>query len=438
MTLPHEEIGSFFTFKSPDNLSLHRFTAEEQVLTSLMDDLLGKNRSAELFALDVLLKGIRSFYHLGNHPKRTRNKWNLVCEAAILEEVFRRIRQLYCSLFGIQDLDAFVSFVEKKFRISLEYLMHLEEGKRGWSIQDWIKSFGVIINEMELLNGALARLERVSYREFIALGDHFLLEVIRNPYIYPLVRRSFRVQLHRMVFPRISNLIHSMADRERKYYVGVNLLQAFKILRTVDILQCGPEDSEKISYFLVVHIRSEVEIFLSLLDSPVPSPHSQELKDTLVKVYDLILANVNTKKGKSKEFEKAKALLTRTIRKIVITLLQTVDPNFREEELFPQYKDELTLQRELYDKLLENEEFLNKTFQEPPPSKELKEALLCSLKTFEAQVLLHLPLRFWERFYRLYFALSQTTHRFQMASLGKEVQGYLKEVRESLASGCVT
>ena len=41
MTLPHEEIGSFFTFKSPDNLSLHRFTAEEQVLTSLMDDLLG-------------------------------------------------------------------------------------------------------------------------------------------------------------------------------------------------------------------------------------------------------------------------------------------------------------------------------------------------------------------------------------------------------------
>ena len=216
--------------------------------------------------------------------------------------------------------------------------MHLEEGKRGWSIQDWIKSFGVIINEMELLNGALARLERVSYREFIALGDHFLLEVIRNPYIYPLVRRSFRVQLHRMVFPRISNLIHSMADRERKYYVGVNLLQAFKILRTVDILQCGPEDSEKISYFLVVHIRSEVEIFLSLLDSPVPSPHSQELKDTLVKVYDLILANVNTKKGKSKEFEKAKALLTRTIRKIVITLLQTVDPNFREEELFPQYK----------------------------------------------------------------------------------------------------
>ena len=81
---------------------------------------------------------------------------------------------------------------------------------------------------------------------------------------------------------------------------------------------------------------------------------------------------------------------------------------------------------------------MNKTFQEPPPSKELKEALLCSLKTFEAQVLLHLPLRFWERFYRLYFALSQTTHRFQMASLGKEVQGYLKEVRESLASGCVT
>ncbi len=216
-----ENISSYFSLKGKDVISLKNFEKEEKILLKFISDLKARNKLESVFLLDLYLKGVKSFFHLSNHPKKIKDKWNFTTEVKILKEILKKIRFLYNNIFSFDEEKNFINFIETKFKISLEYLQRSEEEKKNWKFENWINNFDIKLSETETLVEAISKNKTIFYREFITIGDLFLYYIVENPYVYPFVRRNFKIDIHRVVHVKISSIIHNIEDKNLKYLTQI-------------------------------------------------------------------------------------------------------------------------------------------------------------------------------------------------------------------------
>ncbi len=429
--IKREEIGSyFFTLKGKDTFSLKRFEKEEKVIFRYIQNFKKEDKLEKVFKLEYLLKGIRDFFHLANHPKKTKEKWNFIEEGKILIEVFRKIRCIYNELFGSDEEKNFLNFVESKFKISLEYLLESELEKEKWKAEDWIDYFRIKLEEIEMLLEIISRTSSLRYREFMIVGDIYLQELVRNPYIYPFVRRNFKIELHRVVHKGIREILFSIDDIEKRYVLGINIIESFKILRIIQ--EISAEKSFPLDYFILVHIRGNLERLKTYKGIKDNKPIVSLIDETISKVYNIILANIFTKKRKEILFEKSKSILADMQKEVIIKLLKTINPEIDNVSIFPELSNKKKFLKEFYESLERIQELIDKSLTKN--IEEFKSSLLKEMRNFENNYLLYLKLKYWEKFYRLFFAIKHSPHKYQLLNRIREFSNLIEAIkRDSLS-----
>ncbi len=429
--IKREEIGSyFFTLKGKDTFSLKRFEKEEKVIFRYIQNFKKEDKLEKVFKLEYLLKGIRDFFHLANHPKKTKEKWNFIEEGKILIEVFRKIRCIYNELFGNNEEKNFLNFVESKFKISLEYLLESELEKEKWRAEDWIDYFRIKLEEIEMFLEIISKSSSLRYREFMIVGDIYLQELVKNPYIYPFVRRNFKIELHRVVHKGIREILLSIDDIEKRYVLGINIIESFKILRIIQ--EISTEKSFPIDYFILVHIRGNLERLKTYKGIKENKEIVSLIDETISKVYNIILANIFTKKRKEILFEKSKSILADMQKEVVIKLLKTINPEIDNVSIFPELSNKKKFLKEFYESIERIQELIDKSLTKN--IEEFKSSLLKEMRNFENNYLLYLKLKYWEKFYRLFFAIKHSPHKYQLLNRIREFSNLIEAIkRDSLS-----
>ncbi len=426
--IKREEIGSyFFTLKGKDTFSLKRFEKEEKVIFRYIQNFKKEDKLDKVFKLEYLLKGVRDFFHLANHPKKTRDKWNFIEEEKILVEVFRKIRCIYNELFGSEEEKNFLNFVESKFKISLEYLLESELEKEKWKAEQWIDYFRIKLEEIEMLLEIFTKTRSLSYREFMILGDFYLQELVKNPYIYPFVRRNFKVELHRVVHRGIREILFSLDDVEKRYILGVNIIESFKILRIIQDISSAKKDFA-INYFIFVHTRGNLERLKHYKGIKDDSQLLSLIDETISKVYNIILANIFTKKKKELLFEKTKGILMDMQKEIVIRLLKKIDPELDNVAIFPELSNKEKFLKEFYESLERLSNLVHQSLNRD--IEDFKRDLLKEMRNFENNYLLYLKLKYWEKFYRLFFAIKHSPHKYQLLNRIREFSNLIETIKK--------
>ncbi len=422
-----EDIGSyFFSLRGKDTFSLKRFEKEEKVIFKYIQTFKKEDKIEKVFKLEYLLKGVRDYFHLGNHPKKTKDKWNFIEEERSLIYVFKKIRALYNELFGTNEEKNFINFVESKFKISLEYLLESELEKEKWKAEQWIDYFMIKLEEIEMLSEIFSRSRTLSYREFMILGDIYLQELVKNPYIYPFVRRNFKIELHRVIHKKIKEIILSIDDIETRYVLGINIIESFKTLRIIQ--EISVEKNPSLDYFILVHIRGNLERFKNYKGIKGNQEILSIIEETISKVYNIILANIFSKKKKEILFEKSKNILTEMQKKIIILLLKEVEPGLDNLSIFPELSNKKKFLKELYNSLDRLSDLIEKSLNKN--IEEFKSSLLQEMRDFENNYLLYLKLKYWEKFYRLFFSIKHSPHKYQLLNRIRDFSNLIETIKK--------
>jgi len=423
-----DNITSYFSLKGKDSISLKKFEKEEKILLRFISDIQPKNRLETVFLLDMYLKGVRSFFQLSNHPKKTKDRWNFIYEINILKEVIKKSRLLYNQLFTIDEGKNFINFIESKFKISLEYLQQSEDEKKNWKFDDWINNFDIKLKEIETIVESLSKLKNIFYREFITIGDLFLYYIVENPYIYPFVRRNFKIEIHRVVHTKISAVVHNIEDKNKKYSTGINILEAFKILKSLEYT--GKNVSFEDNYFLFVFLKEELEKFKNFETLKNKRKIKSLINEIILKIYNVILANIFNKKKRLDYFEKSKFFISKKLKEIIFILLKDVDKTIIISEIFPDFQDESSYKKEILNSLLSIEKIIKQSIN--GNIENYKKELLINIKYFESSHLPYISLKYWERFYRLFFAIKHSPHKYQLIKRIIEFNNLLSEIKEDI------
>jgi len=422
------EISSYFELKGTGTISLDDFEEEERILSREISKLQEDGKLDNLYRLEYYLKGMRSFYHLGNHPRKTKDKWDLINETRIINSVINYIRRLYSETFEISQKRNFLNFVETKFRISLEYLLQREKEKSEWKLEGWLKSFEIRLREIEIILNSMSDLNGLGYKEFMTVGDLFLYNVVENPYVYPFIRRNFRVELHKVVHKKISDLIQNIKGKKKKYLIGISILQAFKILRILD--NTGNKIDFSRNYFVFTYVKEELRKLKDFTIVKSSDKLKNMIDETISKTYDVLLANIVFDRKKISSFEKAKKLILNLLEDIVYEILVTVEEEIDIKDIFPGYKTFIMHRSELMDSFLRLEQLSDKSLS--GDVEKYKKDLLNELKNFEDSYLLYIRLKYWEKFYHIFYGIKHSPHKFPVMRRIRELKSFISTVKKEV------
>ncbi len=426
------EITRYFSRKPAQEISLEKFEREEKEIEKFILKLEEEGLKEKAFQLDVLLKGLKAFFHLANHPRKTKHTWNMIFEIKCLSDVITHIKSTLFSIHKQGESDIFKNFVESKFKSSLEFLLSYEENKKNWRIKDYFSDFNIFLDKFDTLVDSFARLNYINYREFIVVGDYFLEELVRNRYLYPFVRRNFRVQFHRVVHPEIGKIIKEIEDKKKKYYGGLILVEAFKIFKILELIVADDEKKESVNFFLFVYLRDELSKFRKILDTSENiesvSKIRNELQELEEKVYNLTLVNIFFRKNKKNSYKRALIVYKKSIENIVETVLEEISG----EKFYFEAPSSSATKKEK-EKLIGIIEEIDKKIDSSLGNVEnYKKELLEKLSIFERDYLVYFGLNKWERFYRLYFGIKHSPHKINLVKKIRELKLFVKELKESI------
>ncbi len=427
-----KEITNYFSRKSFTEISLEKYKKEEKEIEKFILKLEEEGLKSEVFKLDILLKGLRAYFNLQNHPRKTKSIWNMSFEMKYLSSVVSIIKSTFKNIYKMGEVDDFKHFIESKFKSSLEFLLKVEDEKKNWKMENYFSSFNIFLDKLSTIVDAISRLEYVNYREFVTVGDYFLEVLVRNKYLYPFVRRNFRVQFHRVVHPEIGKAIKEVDDKVKKYFSGLILVEAFKILKVTELIEPESQKHESLNFFVFVFLKEELQKFKKILYSA----NSLSCKEAIIsdlneleeKVYSITLTNILFRKNKKSLYKRAFVVYRNSIEGIINSVLDEISGGkvkFEAPYILRSGKEK--------DKLINIiNEIDRKVDNSLTDIESYKKELLKELSVFEREYLVYFSLRVWEKFYKLFFAIKHSPHKVNLLKKVKELKLFLKELKEKI------
>ena len=225
-----------------------------------------ENKEETLFELEMLLKGFACFGNPRNHPGVQRHeapvahdfREELQIVRDALSQSIDRVRQL----LGHRDR----AYVFSRY---LETVLP-EDALRSKLIKEQLSqdtpedSLFVLRNTfgsfLELAEG-MARLGRISHRQYFALLGMVTREIGRNTYFNPLVALEFRPEFDRIRTAEVLEALHTASDPAHQV-VAVSFLSLFRLLRyaqLVDQYAAKPSTARR-AYVILSVFRSDVRV----------------------------------------------------------------------------------------------------------------------------------------------------------------------------------
>lgn len=244
-------------------------TAREAWFASLSHD----RKEADLFELEMLLKGLACFRNPRNLPGRERVAPSVMLdyheELGIVRDVLAQCIDLVKRLLGGRDQEyTFARYLEAVIPADAEQIKLVQEQlSQETPIESLFVLRAALDNALELGDGLL-RLGRTPHRLYSALMRMLTREVSRNVFFNPLVALEFRGEFDRIRSAEVLEAMGGVPSEVAHRVVALTFLTLFRSLRYLGIIDeyCAEPSGTRLSYMLLAVLRSDLRALTHFLE----------------------------------------------------------------------------------------------------------------------------------------------------------------------------
>jgi len=236
-----------------------------------------ERKQEKLFELEVLLKGLVRYSNLNNHPIADRA--NLLnrdfgAEIEVVRNALVRAVMLIRSLLPEAESNVlhFQNYVETRLLSDYQRAQILS---RAIDQRTPIESLYVLcysLIDFSELAGGLLLLEEKRYQVFYYMEQMIAREITASRYFNPFRALGFIPHYDVVRSPKITAVINSIKNKELKKLVSVTVLQLFKLLRYLSLINADSKDLSKLKDSLMIFslINSENKILVESFEELIP------------------------------------------------------------------------------------------------------------------------------------------------------------------------
>jgi len=188
-----------------------------------------------LFELEMLCKGLVCFFNPRNHPGLRRGSplaHDFREEIRIARLGIERISAVCRILLGDRDRRfTFDRFLESQLVADHDRMRLQNEQMRQKTPEESLALLRKSFTSLGDVCDGLARLARVPYRQFVAIGHLATREISASIYFNPLLRLEFRHEYDRIRAPDILDAIHLLESDAGQRVVALSFLAMYRLLR---------------------------------------------------------------------------------------------------------------------------------------------------------------------------------------------------------------
>ena len=236
-----------------------------------------ERKQEKLFELEVLLKGLVRYSNLNNHPIVDRA--NLLTrdfgsEIEVVRNALVRAVMLIRSLLPEAESNVlhFQNYVETRLLSDYQRAQILS---RAIDQKTPIESLYVLcyslIDFSELASGLLM-LDEKRYQVFYYMEQMIAREITASRYFNPFRSLGFIPHYDVVRSPKITSVINSIKNKELKKIISVTVLQLFKLLRYLSLINADAKELPRLKDSLLIFslINSENKILVESFEELIP------------------------------------------------------------------------------------------------------------------------------------------------------------------------
>ncbi|MBI2841493.1 MAG: hypothetical protein HYX75_24520 [Acidobacteria bacterium] len=334
----------------------------ETQLEAWFKDIEAAKKTDFVFELEVWLRSLDRFFTLKNQPFSEEVVRNITVkdfseELKILKDGVERMGHLVSLIQSSGDVaySRFEDFLESN--INRYYGIRPKEARAHHEngFAEAMDVLGEAVADFRLILGEMCRLPKISFHSFLSAGRLLTREVNRNGFLTYLLDRKFKPYYDRISNPFVCRVIYDTESATVKKELARLFLELNRQMRYLDFIgkdlqREGPLKRGLLIFCLVRHELRQLtrrlhdrsaEVFekgSSAYEGIESAAYCLEMEAK--KVYQLELLDFSDSQSGEAikvKVENAFGILKRSFQEAIVTLIQTIHPEVRGEEVFDSY-----------------------------------------------------------------------------------------------------
>ena len=324
-----------------------------------------KDKKDKLFELEVWLKGLDRFFNLENLPLNSEEnpiRINFIDELAIAQQGFSRVIELSRRFLEANEKSyyQFRYYVESELLGDLARSQMLERSLVQKSPEESLMLLYASFLGLRHLALELLKLKEVAYPLFFHFGALTTRAIVQNKFFNPIKGIWFRPEYDRVPNQLVSRAVRGLLSSELRRKVSLVILSFYRLLHYLDFIDPRAEELESLKPSLIIFalLNSEARHLIRYLENEFKRELSgsreriarefAQLADMLgfqlgmelkkIRYSELAGASKETQLDRLKTgVENSKGILVNFLQQSIVQLTQTLMPEVKGEEIFPDF-----------------------------------------------------------------------------------------------------